>query len=856
MIRPQDLRVALRTLRARPLFTGAAMLTLVLGIGAAAAMFAVVYGVLLAPLPYGRPERLLSVGLELQSPERRRLPHPPGTYLAFRAGARQLDAIGAFRTGNANTWTPGASGGVEAPERVAAAWVTASTIPLLEVAPLLGRAFTADEDRAGGPDAVVISAAVWRARFGARRDVVGRTLYVNSVARTVVGVMPEAFHFPDATTRVWLPARLGRDASGMGDFAYRVVARLAPGADAAVAQRELAAALRRLPERFPRLASGASTAEWLDQAGPAPVVTPLVDEVTRGIARTLWLLAAAAGLVLLVAGANVTNLLLVRADARRVELAVREALGGGWRARAPWFAEAVVLSAAAGVAALAVAWGAVRALVAYGPADVPRLAELRVGSATVVFVAAVAAAAAVVCSVVPALRVPSGARPGSPGAGLTSLASTLRTGGRGDTVGRPGQLLRTGIAASQVAVALVVVAASVLLLRTFDRLHQERPGFDPTHVVTVWTQLPYARYGDSAAVAFYARLTAAARELPGVRAAGLTTRVPLGEGEARHRAFRAPSDGREVSLATVAVDDAYFAAFRIPLVAGRSFAPVGAAMPGTPGVGASTDAPRLPEAILSQRAAAALWGDPTGRAALGRRLTDPPTGVPYTIVGIAGDVRDEALGTPPAATLYVSSLAYAPPAKPANPADARGRDRVPHAMALVVRTAGPPAAVVPALRRAVHDLDPEVPIFDVAPMDEVVRASTARLALALALLGAAAVVTLVLGAVGLYGVLAYAVALRTREFGVRSALGAAPGALARSVVRQGLAVSAGGVGAGLVLYAAAAPLLRAFLYGVTATDPATLAGAALALVITGALASWLPARRAARVPPAEALRAD
>lgn len=847
----QDLRFALRALRARPLFTAAAAFTLVLGIGAAAAMFAVVYGVLLAPLPYGRPERLVSVGLEVRAPEHRRLPHPSGTYQVFRSEAARLDGIGAFRTGNANTWTAGASG-AEAPERVAATWVTASTIPLLEVAPLLGRAFTADEDRADGPDAVVIGASVWRERFGARRDVVGRTLYVNSVPRTVVGVMPEAFHFPDAATRLWLPAKLDRDATGMGDFAYRVVARLAPGADPAAAERELAAALRRLPERFPRLASGASTAEWLAEARPAPVVTPLRDDVTGGIARTLWLLAAAAALVLLVAGANVTNLLLIRADGRRVELAVREALGGGWRARAPWFAEAAVLCAAAGAAALAAAWAAVRALVAHGPADLPRLAELRVGPTTVAFVVAVAAAAAVVCSVVPAfcgpaLRAPSRARPGSPRA---SLANTLRTGGRGNTAGRPGQHLRTGIAALQVAVALVVVATSALLLRTFDRLHREQPGFDPAHVVTVWTQLPYARYGDSAAVAFYARLAAAARELPGVRAAGLTTRVPLGDGEARQRAFRAPDDGREVSLATVTVDDDYFAAFRIPLVAGRGFTP-----PSAPTAGAPTDPPRGPEAILSRRAAALLWGDPSGRAALGRRLTAAPdgrsaAGPAYTVVGIADDVRDQDLGTPPAATLYVS---YAPPAASA---DAPGGDKAPHTMALVVRTAGPPAAVVPAVRRAVRALDPEVPVFDVAPMDDVVRASTARLALALTLLGAAAAVTLVLGAVGLYGVLAYAVAVRTREFGVRAALGAGPGALARSVVGRGLAVSAGGVGAGLVLLAAAAPLLRAFLYGVTAADPATLAGAVLALVGTGALASWLPARRAARVPPAEALRAE
>lgn len=822
----QNLRYAVRALRTRPLFATAATLTLVLGIGSAAAMFAVVYGVLLAPLPYGHPERLVSIGLDVRSPELRRVPQPPGAYYTFGRYARRLASIGAFRTGNANIWTGAADAGAAAPERVAAAWVTASAIPLLQVPPLLGRSFTVDEDRGDGPNAVVLSERVWRTRFGAAPDVVGRTLYVNSAARVVVGVMPDRFRFPDAATRVWLPAKLDRDRTGMGDFSYRGVARLAPGADAGLAERELAAALPRLADDFPRLASGMATADWLAEARPAPVVTPLRGEVTRGVARALWMLAAAAALVLLVACANVTNLMLIRADGRRAELAVREALGArGWRARAPLFGEAVVLSAAAGTVALAAAWGAVRALVAFGPADVPRLAELHVGPATVAFVTGVSAASAALCTIVSAFRTRR-----------TGLLIGLRDGGRGDTAGQARQRLRTTIAAFQIAVALVVVAGSALLLRTFRRLHEERPGFDATHVVTVWTQLPYARYGDSSAVAFYARLAAAVRQLPGVRAAGLTTRVPLGDGEVRQEAFRVPGEGGALSLPTITVDDGYFAALGVPLLAGRGFAPSDPSGP-----------PRGGETVLSRRAAAALWHDATGQRALGRRLTLAPSGLSYTVVGVAGDVRDHDLGTPPSATLYVS---------PAARADTLGGSEAPRTMALVVRTSGPPETVVPAVRGVVRALDPEVPIFDVASMDDVVRASTARLALALALLSASAAVTLVLGAVGLYGVLAYTVALRTREFGVRAALGADPRALARGVVVRGLALIAAGVGAGLAVFAAAAPLLRAFLYGVTAADPATLAVAVLALVAMGALASWFPARRAARVQPAEALRAE
>ena len=815
----QDLRYAARALRARPVFAVAATLTLVLGIAAATAMFAVVYGVLLAPLPYGNPERLVSVGLDARAPERRHIPQPSGAYFTFRRFARRLDDLAFYRTGNANTWT----GGADVPERVAATWVTASAIPLLQVPPLLGRSFTADEDRGRGPDAVIISESVWRTRFHAARDVIGKTLYVNSVARTVVGVMPDRFRFPDATTRLWLPAKLDRDATGVSDFSYAGVARLASGATPELARRELATVLPRMTEQFPRFASGTPTADWLDQTQPSPVVTPLQDEVTHGIARTLWVLAAAAGLVLLVACANVTNLLLIRADGRQLELAVREALGAGRRRIVTHFVgEAIVLSTTAGAAALVAAWGAVRALVAFGPADVPRLTELRVGPATVAFVVIASVVSATICSAVPAVRLRR-----------ATLSINLRAGGRGDTVGRTRQRLRTAIAAFQLAGALVVVAGSALLLRTFHRLHQERPGFDASGVLTVWTQLPYARYDDSAAVAFYARVTAAVRELPTVRAAGLTTRVPLGDGDARQKTVRVLGEERAVSLPTIVIDGGYFAAMRIPLVAGRGFGPLGAQRDG--------------EVILSRRAAATLWHDPTGQAAVGRRLTSAPAGPSYTVIGVVGDVRDHDLGTPPSATLYVS---------PAVPTGTRDGQEAPRTMALVVKTSGPSAVVVPAVRRLVRDLDPEVPIFDVAPMEDVVRASTARLSLALTLLSAAAAVTLVLGAVGLYGVMAYTVVLRTREFGVRSALGADPRALARGVVVRGLALIAVGVGAGLVLFAMAAPLLRAFLYGVDAADPVTLAVAVVALVATGALASWIPARRAARVPPADALRAE
>jgi predicted permease len=815
---PMSLRHALRSLSRTPVFTVAALLTLVLGIGSVAAMFAIVYGVLLAPLAYGHPDRLISVNL--QTPEVRRIQQSPAVYFTYKRFARRLDDIGFYRTGNANIWTDGDG---DAPERVTATWVTASTIQMLQVKPLLGRSFANDEDRPNSPTVAIISESVWRTRFNATRDVIGRTLYVNAVAREIVGVMPERFSFPAADTRLWLPARMDPNSPAVGDFSYSGVARLAPDATPRDAQRELTQILPNVAESFPRLESGTATADWLDQTHAEPAVVPLRDEVTSGIARTLWMLAAAAGLVLLVAWANVANLMLIRADGRQLELAVREALGASrLRIVTHFLGESLVLAASAAALALFAAWGAVRALVAFGPTDVPRLGELGIGLTTVEFIVTVAIAGAIGCAAIPAIRIRRG-----------SLSINLRDGGRGETSGRRRQRVRATIAALQIAVALVISAGSALLLRTFHRLYEERPGFDATNVLTMWTQLPFARYGDSAAVAFYARLAESVGKIPGVRAAGLTMRLPLGAGETREQSFRVDGEGRTLSLPTNVIDDGYFTTMKIPVLAGRVFQRRGLQHDG--------------DVIISRRAAATIWNDATGRAAVGRRLALSPSGPTYTIVGVVGDVRDHDLATAPSAMVYVPQVV---------PVDTRVEPSARRTMALVVRTAGPPTSVVPAVRRIVRELDPTVPIFNVETMSDVVRASTARLSLALTLMTAAAAITLVLGTIGLYGVMAYMVTLRTREFGVRVALGADPRHIARAVAMRGLTLVASGVAAGFVLYAIAAPFLRVFLYGVTPSDPVTLGAVTLALVGTASLASWFPARRAARVDPAEALRAE
>jgi len=813
---------AFRSLKRTPAFTVAVILTLVLGVSVVASMFAIVYGVLLAPLPYGQPDRLVSVSLK--SVELGSIRQPTAVYFTYKQFATSVEDVGFYRTGSSNLWIEGDDA---AAESVIATWVTASMMPLLKVPPLLGRSFTSEEELRGGPQAVILSEAEWRSRFDAAPDVIGKTLMVNSVPRVIVGVMPARFAFPlhgngSSDTRVWLPVK-HTDHAIMEDFSYLAVARLAPGATAEQAQRELAAVLPRMAESFPSVESGSSTASWLADVKPTPLVIPLREQITGDIARPLWMLAAAAGLVLLVAWANVINLMLIRADGRQQELAVRQALGAGrMRIAGHFLGESLVLGVIAGALALLVASGAVRALVAFGPAGVPRLAELGVGLPTVGFIALLTMIGVIVCAVLPAAWVRR-----------SSLSNQLSDGARGASTGIARQRLRASITALQIALALVVSVGSALLLRTAHSLSQVHPGFDANGLTILRSQLPSAHYDEAASVAFHARLIERVSQLPSVHAAGLTMRVPLRGGMQLAQTYRIGTDGRTLSLPVNMVDAGYFATMKIPLLAGRGFQPL--------------EQQGAEDILISQLAAESLFGDTSGDAAVGKQLSLAPTGLSYTIIGVVGDVRDQDLSVPPVATVYrPQAVSMNPKVEPV----ARG------GLTLVVRSSGPPGALVPAIREIVRELDPTVPVFNIETMDEVIRASTARLSLVLTLMTAAAVITLLLGTIGLYGMMAYMVALRTREFGVRVALGADPRRIARWVAVRGLLLAAAGIAAGFVLYAMAAPLLQAFLYGVTATDPATLVAATLVLLGTASLASWLPARRASRVDPAMALRAE
>ena len=543
----------------------------------------------------------------------------------------------------------------------------------------------------------------------------------------------------------------------------------------------------------------------------------------------MWIVAAAAGVVLLVACANVTNLVLVRADGRQRELAVREALGAGRsRVLAYFLAESLVVTAVSTIAALALAAVAIRLLVTLGPAAIPRLAEVRVDMATVGFAFAVSAVVAFVCSIVPALRI-----------GRAHLSNALREGGRGGTAGRARQRVRSTLVAGQIALALVALASSGLLLRTFQRLNAVRPGFEPQGVATFWVALPGARYpNDTSVVRFYSQLLGRVRGLPGVKDVGISSRLPFENNGWSQDPFYPEDDlasyaNKIPPLNFYTTTDAdYFRVMGIPLVAGKTFDRL--------------ELQRSDEAIISRATAIQFWKDSTGQRVLGKRFRDLPNGPWFTVIGVVGDTRDSSLAAPPSMVVY----------RPQTVTVRGGDGQTQWTMGLVVRTSGEPTAITSSVQRAVRELDPTLPLFDIRSMSDITAASMAQLSFTIIVLGAAALVTLILGAVGLYGVMAYVVSLRTRELAVRIALGATPAAVIRMLTTQGVAVTGAGIGVGLVLFVMMARALKSLLFGVASTDPVTLVSASLLLVAISALASWIPARRTARVDPADVLRAE
>lgn len=812
-----DVRFAFRGLARNPGFTAVAVVTLALGIGANTAVFTLVDGVLLRPLPFRDSDRLVSLQ-HLGRDGQDELPLSSGLYLLYRDRAATLGDVGMYAASAGNLVVDGQ------PERIPGQSATPDFFTVLGVSATLGRTFAPEEGLPGGAQVVILSDGLWRSSFGADPAIIGRTIDLNSVSREVVGVMPAGFGFPDATARYWIPLVVDPGQAPLASFFAGGIARMADGSNLEGVRAEVGGMLTQLTEIFPE--DGA--AGFLAEVGLKARILPLKESLVGDVSTTLWILLGTVGFVLLIACANVANLLLVRAEGRQRELALRIAVGAGrGQVLRSFMGESLLLAGAGGGLGFAVAALAVRTTSGFIPADLPRMAELSMDLRVLAFTGAVALGCALFFGFFPLLRY-----------GTENLAGQLRDGGgaRGSTGGRERHRLRNALVVTQVALALVLLVGSGLMFRSFLALRAVDPGFDAEGVLTVRVTVPTGEIQDAReADRFFQTLRDRVADQPGVLGAGLVTSVPLGGSGLSFGGMEVEDHPRAENELPVFANlpqaaPGYVEAMGIPVLEGRSFRP--------------GDGPDEGRAAMVSRSFAQHWWP--GGSALGRRVRfGNPDETWYTIVGVVGDVRHRNLEDPAPEMVYFPTLT-----------EVAGNYQVARAQDLAVRTSGDPLAFLPVLRRELQALNPRIPLSNPRTMTAVLQGATARTSFTMSLLGAASGIALLLGLVGIYGVVSYVVSQRTREIGVRMALGATAPAVRGMVVRQGLAVAGVGVVVGLVAAAGLSRVMTALLFGVSATDPVTYAGVGVALVVVAALASWLPARRAAGVDPSTALRAE
>ena len=794
----QDIMFGWRALRRAPAFTIAAALTLALGIGANTAIFSVLNAVVLQPLPYSQPDRLVTLGQGSS-----------GEYLALRERLRTITGLAEW-----DPTTDPVDDGRDA-LRLTGVAVTPNLMPLLGAAPMLGRGFTPNDGEVGNAHVLMLSYATWRREFGGARDVIGRKVTLEGLPYTIIGVMGPSFRYPNADVQYWRPYVIDPQNIGLmwGVGGKEFVGRLAPNTTLDQARRELRVV-------WPSLRTSNPIWDPGPQYRRDATVTPLKADVVGSSEPLLWMLFGATLFVLAIACVNVANLLLARANSRERELAVRAALGGGrGRLTRQLVTEGLLLSAIGAVAGVALAVLTVHALVTAVPTGLPRANEIGVSGTALGFALVMAIATGIVFSIVPAIRATSAAASAS-GAMLGRRATASRSHAR----------VSAWLVGGEIALAVMLVAASMLLVRSFAALRSIAPGFDPAHVVAARISAPEATYtsGSERLANFYADVLERVRAMPGVTSAALVNQLSLAE-PVWSQAIRVQGQFEDVKHALPIVDHfqtvspGYFAAMGIPVLRGRSF--TDADRPGEPLV-----------AVVSRSVARRFW--PNGDA-IGQRIGYPFDSPWITVVGVVPDTKQDSLRDTSSATMYM-------------PWAQRTR-MVGTELWIVVRGAGDPAATGMAIRGIVHDIDRGVPVSDVRTMNDVVDNSVAGARFTAGLVTVFALVALALGAVGIFGVMSYVVNERRQEMGLRIALGSSAGGVVRLVVVRALRLAAIGTIVGLACTLGAMHSLDRWLYGVSPLDPVTFAGVAAVFCVVAVLASYLPARRAARADPAAAL---
>jgi predicted permease len=811
----------LRRLARTPLFSAVAIVTLAVGIGANAAIFSVVNAVLLKPLPYAEPERLVGVWHTAPGIDIPLLNQGPTNYFVYRDESQTFEDIALWDNASVSVT------GTGEPERVQAMFVTDGAFGILKVPPALGRTFTLADDQPGAPDRLMLTHAYWQRKFGGDPSAVGRTLTVDGKAYEIIGVLPERLRFLDRNPQLFLPFRFDRTKVHVGNFSYQGIARLKPGASVESANADVARMIPLTVERFP-LPPG-FTRQMFDDARIGPRVRPLSQDVIGDVGQTLWILLGTVGLVLLIACANVANLFLVRAEGRQQELAIHAALGASWR-RITWelLSESLALALAGGAVGLALAYAGIRALAAIAPDGLPRVDEITIDVTVLLFTASLSVLSGLLFGLLPVVKF---ARP--------QLSSALKEGGRLSSAGRSRHRARNTLVVAEVALAVILLVASGLMIRTFQAMRQVDPGFvRPQEVLTMRVAIPESIMKDPVQTAqTHARIAERIAQIPGVRAVGTTSSITMDGYDSNDpifvEDFPAP-EGRIPPMRRFKwVGSDYFRAMGNPVIAGRP-------------IEWRDSYEKATVAVISENLAREYWKDPA--RALGRRIRNAPSSPWRTIVGVVGDERDDGVTRPAPTVVYWPAVVD----KLWSPGTS-----VQRTMAYVIRNDRQKSpTLLKEVQQAVWSVDPNLPVANAQTLVEIQAETMAQTSFALVMLSIAAAVALLLGVVGIYGVISYIATQRTREIGIRMALGAARGDVSALFLRHGLTLSTIGIVLGIAGAAAVTRLMSTLLFGVTPLDPVTYAAVAAALGLTALVASYLPAARASRVDPSVALRVD
>jgi predicted permease len=814
---PKQLRYVSRKLARSPLFTGIAVLTLAVGIGASTAIFSVVNGVLLKPLPFDEPERLVGVWHKAPGLGFEQVPQSPATYFTYREENQTFEDIAMWDNTQVSVT------GLEEPEQVDALMVTDATLPLLGTQPILGRSFSAEDDSPGSPDTVILSHGYWQRRLSGAQDVIGRTLTVNGRRREIIGIMPPHFRFLRYNPVLFLPFQFDRSKVYVGNFSYQALARLKPGVTIEQANADVARMFPLVFEKF----QGGLTFDLAKEAQFGPNIHPLKQDAVGDVGNVLYVLLGTVCMVLLIACANVANLFLVRAEGRRQELAVRIAMGADRRQIArELLVEATALGLMGGLLGLALAYGGIRLLIALGPESIPRLHAITVDPLVLLFTLVTSVFAGLLFGIFPVLKY---AKP--------HLVYALKEGGRASSEGRERHRARSVLVVSQIALALVLLIGSGLMIRSFQALRHVHPGFvRPEEVLTLKISIPEAEiadYGETART--HEQILRRIEQIPGIDSVGLSSSITMDGWQSNDvvyvEAFPLPEGQVPPIRRFKWISADYHQTMGNPVIAGRSIT--------------WKDVHNHSRVVVvTENFAREYWESPP--EAIGNRVKASLDGDWQEIVGVVGNIHDDGVGEDATATLFWPMLAENL---------VREEVRGPRTLGYAIRTQRINSpSLLGEVRQAVWSVNSNLPLANVQTLDEILDNSMARTTFTSIMLGIASGVSLLLGVVGIYGVVSYAVSQRTREIGIRMAIGAQQGDVRRLFIRHGLLLTSMGVALGIAAAMGLTRLMSALLFGVSPLDSLTYIAVAATLSCIAFLASYVPARRASSVDPVIALR--